>query len=140
MAEISVIVPIYNSERYIKRCVDSILTQTFKDFELILLDDGSTDQSGRLCDDYAEQDSRIRVIHQKNQGQASTRNTGIRLSSAKWIAFVDADDMIHPQYFEILYRVAVENKVKISACHAFEGKNLPENFFSHTGCTSSSGE
>lgn len=129
MAEISVIVPVYNSERYIKRCVDSILTQTFKDFELILLDDGSTDQSGRLCDDYAEQDSRIRVIHQKNQGQASTRNTGIRLSSAKWIAFVDADDMIHPQYFEILYRGAVENKVKISACHAFEGKNLPENFF-----------
>lgn len=128
MAEISVIVPVYNSERYIKRCVDSILAQTFQDFELILLDDGSTDQSGRLCDDYAEQDSRIRVIHQKNQGQASTRNTGIRLSSAKWIAFVDADDMIHPQYFEILYRVAVENKVKISACHAFEGKNLPENF------------
>lgn len=128
MAEISVIVPVYNSERYIKRCVDSILAQTFKDFELILLDDGSTDQSGQLCDDYAEQDSRIRVIHQKNQGQASARNTGIRLSSAKWIAFIDADDMIHPQYLEILYRGAVENKVKISACHAFEGKNLPENF------------
>ena len=128
MAEISVIVPVYNSERYIKRCVDSILSQTFKDFELILLDDGSTDQSGRLCDDYAEQDSRIRVIHQKNQGQASTRNTGIRLASAEWIAFVDADDMIHPQYFEILYCGAIEKKVKISVCHVFEGENLSDDF------------
>lgn len=94
----------------------------------------STDQSGQLSDDYAEQDCHIRVIHQKNHGQASARNTGIGLSLIKWIAFVDADDMIHPQYFEILYRRAVENKVKISACHAVEGKNLPENFLMINRC------
>lgn len=128
MAKISVIVPVYNAEKYIKRCIDSILSQTFKDYELILLDDGSTDQSGTICDNYAEQNKCVRVIHQKNQGQASARNRGIKLARAEWIAFVDADDMIHPQYLEILYRGVAENKVKISVCHAFEGKDLPENF------------
>lgn len=129
MAEISVIVPIYNSEKYIKRCIDSILTQTFTDFELILVDDGSTDLSGKICDDYKKQDLRIQVNHQINLGQAAARNSGIKQASANWIAFVDADDVIHPQYLEILYRAVAENKVKISACHAFEGEVLPKNFF-----------
>lgn len=131
MAKISVIVPIYNSEKYINRCVDSILAQTFRDFELILLDDGSMDQSGRICDDYAEQDSRIRVIHQKNQGQASARNTGIRLASTEWIAFVDSDDVIQPQYLEFLHCEAKKNDVKISVCHAYEGKECPKDFFEY---------
>ena len=128
MVKISVIVPVYNVEKYIKRCIDSILSQTFEDYELILLDDGSTDQSGTICDNYAEQNKCVRVIHQKNQGQASARNRGVELARAEWIAFVDADDMIHPRYLEILYRGVEENKVKISVCHAFEGKDLPENF------------
>lgn len=118
-AVISVIVPVYNVEAYLARCIDSILAQTYSRFELILVDDGSTDDSGDICDRYAKMDSRVIVIHQKNMGSCS-RNTGInfclKYSQTQWIAFIDSDDRIHPKYLELLYQTAVDFGCSISAC------------------------
>lgn len=126
---ISVIVPVYNSESYIRRCVDSILAQTYSDFELILIDDGSTDNSGRICDEYMQQDSRISVIHQANQGQAAARNRGIERAQGEWIHFVDSDDLIHPQMLELLRDTAIKSGASISAALFVESKNIPDDFF-----------
>ena len=119
MAQISVIVPLYNVERYLQRCIDSILSQTFPDFEVVLVDDGSTDSSGTLCDAYAQRDSRIHVIHQKNSGVGVARNTGLDWamanSDSRWITFVDSDDWAHPRMLEILRNTALEYDVPISA-------------------------
>ena len=90
--EISIIVPVYNVEKYLKRCIDSILNQSFTDFELILVDDGSTDNSGEIIDEYAIKDERIKVIHKENGGLSSARNVGIEYSKGNYIAFVDSDD------------------------------------------------
>ncbi len=103
MPKISVITPVYNAAPYLPRCIDSILAQTFRDFELILVDDGSTDTSGHICDQYARKDSRIRVIHQKNQGQAAARNHALDLIQGEYIAFVDSDDWIAPEFLSVLY-------------------------------------
>jgi glycosyltransferase involved in cell wall biosynthesis len=100
MPKVSVIVPVYNVEKYVEKCVASILDQTEKDYELLLVDDGSTDNSGKLCDSLAETDSRIRVIHQKNQGLGGARNTGIREAAGEWILLVDSDDWIDPDILE----------------------------------------
>lgn len=112
MPRISVIVPVYNAEPYIHRCVDSILAQTCTDFELILVDDGSPDNCGAICDEYAKKDSRIHVIHQANGGVSLARNAGLDWvfdnSSSEYVAFIDSDDWIHPKYFEILIKVAAE--------------------------------
>ena len=130
MPQISVIAPVYNVEKYLHACLDSILAQTFTDFELILIDDGSPDSSGKICDEYAEKDNRIRVFHQENQGQAAARNFGVSQAKAEWIHFVDSDDLIHPQMLEILYRSVQSTKVKISMCSAYEGGAVPQDFFS----------
>lgn len=127
--EISVIVPVYNAEKYLHRCIDSILAQTFADFELILVDDGSPDRSGEMCDEYACRDARIRVIHQPNQGQAATRNHAIKQAQGDWICFVDSDDLIHPQMLEHLFHAAVTNDVQISMCGAIESDEIPSDFF-----------
>ena len=103
MPEISVIVPVYKAEAYITRCVDSILSQTFTDFELILVDDGSPDRSGIICDEYAQQDSRVRVIHKPNGGVSSARNTGLDSAYGRWITFVDSDDYVTECYLEHLF-------------------------------------
>lgn len=95
---ISVIVPVYNAEKWLHRCVDSILAQTFTDFELLLIDDGSTDRSGAICDEYATRDPRIRVFHQPNGGVSSARNLGLDNARGEWITFVDADDWISKSY------------------------------------------
>lgn len=120
MALISVIVPVYNVEKYIHRCVDSILSQTFPDFQLLLVDDGSKDKSGAICDEYAAKDSRIRVIHQENKGQAAARNLALDWvfanSDSEYISFVDSDDWVHPQYLELLYRGLNDHGVNISQC------------------------
>jgi glycosyltransferase involved in cell wall biosynthesis len=100
MPEISVIVPVFNVEKYILKCVDSILSQSFKDFELLLINDGSTDNSGIICDEYAKKDIRIKVFHKENGGVSSARNLGIEKSLGKWITFVDADDFIEQNSFE----------------------------------------
>lgn len=105
MPEISIIVPVYKVEEYLPRCIDSILAQTFTDFELILVDDGSPDGCGKICDEYAEKDDRIVVIHKINGGVSSARNEGINSSTGGYIAFVDSDDVIHPKYFEVLYNI-----------------------------------
>ena len=120
MAEITVIVPVYNTETYLTRCVRSVLSQTFSDLELILINDGSTDKSAQLCDAFAVQDPRVRVIHQKNSGQAAAKNAGIDRAfaegSSRWITFVDSDDWIHPEYLERLRRAAIEHNSRVSAC------------------------
>lgn len=120
MPKISVIVPVYKVEPYIHRCIDSIIAQTFTDFELILVDDGSPDDCGRICDEYAERDSRIYVIHQENGGLSAARNAGIdrafEKSDSEWLSFIDSDDWVHPEYLERLYNAAVEHKVAVSVC------------------------
>lgn len=96
--KISVIVPIYNVERYLPYCIDSILAQTFTDFELLLINDGSKDSSGKICDDYAKKDSRIRVFHKKNGGVSSARNVGLDNAQGEWVAFVDSDDTLDANF------------------------------------------
>lgn len=99
---VSVIVPVYRAEEYLNRCVDSILAQTFTDFEVILVDDGSPDHCGEICDDYARRDPRVRVFHKENGGVSSARNVGLDHARGEWIAFVDADDWILPHYLEAI--------------------------------------
>jgi glycosyltransferase involved in cell wall biosynthesis len=95
---ISVIIPVYNSEKYIQTCIDSILAQTFKEFELILIDDGSTDNGGFICDEFAQKDDRIKVVHKKNEGVSEARNTGIALAKGDYLTFVDSDDCIDTEF------------------------------------------
>lgn len=131
MARISVIVPVYNVENYISDCVESILTQSFCEFELILIDDGSTDRSGELCDQFAEQDDRIRVLHQANQGQAAARNNALDIAKGEWICFVDSDDLIHPQMLEVLYCAVHNTGAKISMCSNVTGIVPEQDFYRH---------
>lgn len=101
MPVISIIIPVYNVEKFLRRCLDSILSQTFTDYELIIIDDGSTDQSGKICDEYKEIDRRITfVIHQENQGSSAARNAGLSLCRGKYISFVDSDDWVEPHYLQ----------------------------------------
>ena len=120
MAQISVIVPVYKVEPYLRRCVDSILAQTFTDFELILVDDGSPDNCGAICEEYEKKDSRVHVIHQENEGLSAARNAGIEWvfanSNSEWLNFVDSDDWVHPQMLERLYHAVLEHNVKVSIC------------------------
>ena len=120
MAKISVIVPVYKVEPYLRRCVDSILAQTYRDFELILVDDGSPDNCGKICDEYAKQDSRVVVIHQSNGGLSAARNAGIvwmeRNSSSEWVSFVDSDDTLYSDYFECLIGDAEYGSSKVAVC------------------------
>lgn len=116
MSMVSVIVPVYKVESYLDRCVQSILCQSFSDFELILVDDGSPDNCGKICDEYARKDSRIKVIHKKNGGLSEARNYGIDSATGEWLFFLDSDDWIHPQTIEKLYEAAVENNVSVSMC------------------------
>lgn len=97
---ISIIIPVYNVEKYLAKCIDSILSQTFTDWELILIDDGSIDQSGKICDEYVCKDNRVRVVHKKNEGVSKARNTGITLTKGEYICFIDSDDWIEPTYLQ----------------------------------------
>jgi glycosyltransferase involved in cell wall biosynthesis len=116
MTSISIIVPVFNSEKYLEDCIKSILSQTFRDFELILINDGSADKSGELCEYFQSQDSRVKVIHQKNQGVSAARNAGLSISNGKYIGFVDSDDTIEFDMYESLYKCALEYEADISAC------------------------
>ena len=113
---ISVIVPVYKVEAYLQECVDSILAQSYNDFELILVDDGSPDRCGEICDGYAAQDSRVRVIHQKNQGLSGARNSGMDVALGEYITFIDSDDMVSPQYLALLLQAAESSGADFSVC------------------------
>lgn len=113
---ISIIVPVYNTEKYLDRCIQSILAQTYTNFELLLIDDGSTDSSGAICDSYAEQDSRVRVFHKPNGGVSSARNMGLDNALGEWIIFCDSDDWIDAEMYEQMYNAAIQNKVDMVCC------------------------
>ena len=114
---ISIIVPVYNVEKYLEECIDSILNQTYKNLEIILVDDGSTDNSGIICEDYAKIDSRIKVIHKKNGGLSDARNVGIDKALGEFIIFVDSDDYIDRSMCEILFAYANKYNVDIVSCN-----------------------
>ena len=114
MPEISVIVPVYNVEKYLPRCVGSILSQTFGDFELILVDDGSPDGCGAICDAYAQKDERVKVIHKKNGGLSDARNAGIDVACGEYLAFIDSDDWVHTGFLKALYDNAKKYHAEIS--------------------------
>ena len=114
--KISIISPVYNAEKYINKCVDSIIAQTFTDWELILVDDGSPDGSGLICDQYAKQDSRIRVIHKQNGGVSAARQTGLDAAQGEYVIHADPDDWVEPTMLEELYRKAKEDDADVVLC------------------------
>lgn len=116
MINVSVIVPVYNVELYVNRCVDSIINQKFKNFEIILIDDGSTDNSGKICDEYAQKYDIIKVFHKKNGGLSSARNCGIDRAKGEYIAFIDSDDFIHHDMLSTLYNNIIKYNTDISMC------------------------
>ncbi len=129
MDKISVIIPVYNVEKYLERVINSVLNQTYKEFEILLIDDGSTDGSGALCDKYAKTDARIKVVHKQNGGVSETRNKGIDCSVGKYITFIDADDYVEKDYLQKLYSALINEKAQISICcmrKSFEDKNRPD--------------
>ena len=113
MVKVSIIMPVYNSEKFLKKAVDSVLNQKFEDFELILVDDGSPDASGSICDEFAEKDSRVKVIHKKNGGICSARNAGLKIAKGEYVGFCDNDDLYLPDLIEDNYRLAKENDVDL---------------------------
>lgn len=113
---ISVIVPIYNVEKYLARCVDSIVNQTYKNLEIILVDDGSPDRCPQMCDDYAEKDSRIKVVHKKNGGLSDARNAGMAVATGEYISFIDSDDYVSDDFFECLLDVMNKENSDIAEC------------------------
>ena len=113
---LSIIVPVYKVENYLPKCIDSILAQTFTNFELILVDDGSPDDCPALCDATAEKDARVRVIHQKNGGLSAARNAGLDAARGAWIGFVDSDDYIEPEMYEVLYQAVQSTGADLALC------------------------
>ena len=126
---ISVIVPVYNTEKYLKKCIDSIIMQTYKEFELFLVDDGSTDSCPMLCDEYAVTDSRVKVIHKKNEGQGMARNMALDAASGKYISFIDSDDWVVPNMLEKMVNAAEQYSADIVFCGiaVFNGLKITEN-------------
>lgn len=116
MEKISVIVPVYNVETYLKQCVDSILKQSYRQLEIFLVDDGSTDRSPQICDDYRKADDRVRVIHKPNGGLSSARNAGIEAASGEYLSFIDSDDTIHPDFYRVLKDTADRTGSDIVQC------------------------
>lgn len=113
---ISIIIPVYNTEKYLSRCLDSIINQTYTNLEIIIIDDGSSDNSYDICLEYAKKDKRIKLIKQKNMGLSATRNKGIRLATGKYIGFVDSDDVISLKMYEILYNNIKKYKSEVALC------------------------
>ncbi|MBO5417834.1 MAG: glycosyltransferase [Clostridia bacterium] len=125
---VSIIVPVYNVEQWLPRCVDSLIAQTYKNLEIILVDDGSTNNSGKICDEYAEKDDRIVVIHKENGGLSSARNAGFEVAKGNYISFVDSDDWVMPQFIEKLYNAIIENDCDLAECGfaAVSSEVIPE--------------
>ena len=129
MPKISVIIPVYNTEKYLSRCLDSVVNQTFKDLEIICVNDGSTDNSNEILDRYASKDNRITVINQKNGGLSAARNTGLRHASGQYIGFVDSDDWIDIDYYECLIGLAEKNNADIvmAGMRVVDQDNISDN-------------
>lgn len=125
MPQISVIMPVYKVEKYLRRCVESILHQTFSDLEVILVDDGSPDTCGAICDEYAGTDSRVKVIHQKNAGVSAARNSGISVASGEYVTFVDSDDFIDSHMYEKMLSAAKEYRCDVVLCDCM--KEFPDH-------------
>lgn len=126
---ISVIVPVYNVEKYLEKCVQSIINQTYENLEIILVDDGATDNSGKICDEFAKKDSRIKVIHKENGGLSDARNFGLDIATGKYISFIDSDDFVNKRLFEILHKEIIKNDYDIAFCDYFkffENDNVDE--------------
>lgn len=150
--KISVIIPVYNTEQYLDKCIESVVNQTYKNLEIILVDDGSTDKSGVICDKWAKEDMRIKVIHQENQGRASARNTGLKNAFGDYIGWVDSDDWIEKDMYEVLLKYAQENKSDVVSsvrirdgqgiinqninCQNYIGRNAYEAFLRDEICGS----
>lgn len=113
---ISIVIPIYNVEKYLYKCLESVINQTYKKLEIILVDDGSLDNCGRICDEYATIDKRVKVIHKKNGGLSDARNAGIDIATGKYIAFIDSDDYVDLDYIEYLYNLIIKFNVNMSFC------------------------
>ncbi len=127
---ISIIVPIYNNEKYIDKCILSIINQIYTNLQIILIDDGSQDNSGNICDKYAKYDNRIQVIHKKNTGVADTRNIGIGMAEGEYIGFVDSDDYISLKMYEYLYNLIITKNADLSICNVYNvigDKNIIQN-------------
>jgi len=117
---ISIIVPVYKVEKYINKCVDSIINQTYKNLEIILVDDGSPDNCPKICDEYAEKDDRVKVIHKKNGGLSEARNLGLEMAKGKYIGFVDSDDWIDYDMYEYLYNQLIINDCQVAVCGIYD--------------------
>lgn len=117
---ISIIVPVFNVEKYLERCLDSLISQSYRNIEIVLIDDGSTDESGKICDRYAKEHSNLIVIHQENQGLSMARNAGLDIAKGDYIGFVDSDDYVEPKMFEELYNNLLGNNADISVCSFYE--------------------
>lgn len=126
---VSVIVPVYNVEKYLECCVNSIVNQTYRNLEIILVDDGSTDSSLKICDEFAAQDNRIRVIHKENGGQCSARNAALDLCRGEWITFIDSDDYVNPEMISCLFEQAEKNEADIVRCAFMNVKESDSEYF-----------
>lgn len=131
MPKVSIIVPVYNVETYLRSCVDSVLTQALRDLEVLLIDDGSTDSSGAICDFYAEKDSRVRTIHTRNAGAAAARNTGLSVATGEFIAFADSDDWIDPDMYETMVKVAQERSCDLVICDCLKEYGNISHIYTH---------
>lgn len=137
MPTVSIIVPVYNTQRYLRRCIESITAQTLSDFELLLINDGSTDGCGKICDEYAGKDTRIRVFHKENGGVSSARNMGLNHAKGEWITFIDSDDCVSPHYLRNLYQ-GISEKIDLVFSYAtrasenghFEREHYPQKLIS----------
>lgn len=132
MEKISVIVPVYQVKEYLPECVASLCAQTYSDFEILLIDDGSRDGSEKLCEELSEQDQRIRVYHFENGGLSAARNRGIELAEGDWLAFVDADDVVNCRFLEKLYQLAEQYEAQIAVCEYLRGTD-PEMVIARSG-------
>ena len=122
--QVSIVVPVYNVEKYLPECIESILVQTFVNFELLLIDDGTPDQSGIICDEYAKKDSRIRVFHKQNGGVSSARNLGLREAKGEWVVFVDSDDWVESNYISSMFRYTCDFDFVLAGWHTFSHSNI----------------
>lgn len=132
-SKVSFTVPVYNTSRYLRKCLDSLRDQTLRDIEFIIVDDGSTDNSGAICDEYAAKDSRFRVIHQANGGSGVARQTGLDAAKGEYVIVCDSDDWVEPDMYQALYEKAIETGADITCCGYFEeypdGRSVPKQYW-----------